>query len=541
MFAAPGLSRADRAGMLEAYKAALADSYKATASGHVWISPESKQLSKGVRPDRAAQVFDNITKSLTGDLAAQLGQDIEYLRSNMMPDLQKDWTLTNPVSDGLVPYDLEAPAKLLVPRYTPLRNTIPRIKGQGTARQFKRITSFTNSGQATAEQLPFFDSTTATTPFNGLALNRPQKINYSGDSKTVPYVELGFSDLVGWKAYFAGLGFDDLLSLSHTALLWSHLMGEERADLYARGGLTGYGGSVAAPTIAAANAGVGGTLAADTYHCYVVGKNGMGKTLASAVASTTTVGATSTITVDVTSEPDGAIFYDLYVGDGAAGFATARFQTQFIGNTVTITEFNAAGALGVDADTSFDNKAYDGFYSVLSDPAQAGYFKRINGDWSTTKPGSELETALVSMWTANGATPEEIHLTGLGAQSLGELTRVGGVSGASSGYRTLVQTGDGGVTIGTAVTGMVNPVTRDIVDINAHRFALPGTALIRSRTLPIQDSEVPAPTAKVNVQDYAAIDWPTIQMSKDTSTYQYGTLVHYAPGWSGLLVGVTNG
>ncbi|HCT79263.1 MAG TPA: hypothetical protein DGT23_22420, partial [Micromonosporaceae bacterium] len=137
--------------------------------------------------------------------------------------------------------------------------------------------------------------------------------------------------------------------------------------------------------------------------------------------------------------------------------------------------------------------------------------------------------------------PDEIYLTGAGAKSLGQLMRVGGASGAASGYRTNTMTGDNGVVMGTAVVGMVNPATRGVVDIHAHRYALPGTALIRSRTLPIQDSEVPAPVAKVNVQDYMAIDWPVIQMSKDTSTYQYGTLIHYAPGWGGLLVGITNG
>ena len=51
----------------------------------------------------------------------------------------KEWSLTNPISTGLVPYDLEAPAKLLTPRPTPLRNSIPRVKGQGANRHFKVI------------------------------------------------------------------------------------------------------------------------------------------------------------------------------------------------------------------------------------------------------------------------------------------------------------------------------------------------------------------------------------------------------------------
>jgi len=38
-----------------------------------------------------------------------------------------------------------------------------------------------------------------------------------------------------------------------------------------------------------------------------------------------------------------------------------------------------------------------------------------------------------------------------------------------------------------------------------------------------------------------ALDWPVIQMSYDVSTYWMGTMIHYAPAWSGLILGITNG
>src|SRR5207302_2067564 len=63
-----------------------------------------------------------------------------------------------------LPIYLEAPAKLLVPRLTPLRNSISRIKGQGTARKFKRILGWSNSGVGgVADQTPLMNSTTAST------------------------------------------------------------------------------------------------------------------------------------------------------------------------------------------------------------------------------------------------------------------------------------------------------------------------------------------------------------------------------------------
>jgi hypothetical protein len=65
-----------------------------------------------------------------------------------------------------------------------------------------------------------------------------------------------------------------------------------------------------------------------------------------------------------------------------------------------------------------------------------------------------------------------------------------------------------------------------------------GCALIRSETLPIPDSEVSETAKVVNVQEYMSIDWPVVQFTYDSSTYQFGTLVHYAPAWSGMIAGI---
>jgi hypothetical protein len=48
---------------------------------------------------------------------------------------------------GLVPFDLQAPAKNLYPVNTPIRNRLPRVGGgQGTATNWKQITAITGSG-----------------------------------------------------------------------------------------------------------------------------------------------------------------------------------------------------------------------------------------------------------------------------------------------------------------------------------------------------------------------------------------------------------
>lgn len=536
-------SSAERAALLEDFKAKMGAEIEATSKGLVHFDMATKTLSKApagyIERSTVADRFENLTKSLTADQLASLGEELSYVQDF----IRKDWTPSNPVSSpGLVPYDLEGPAKVLSPRDTPLRNTIPREKGQGSAREFRRITSITNDGVSggQANAMPFFNSQTSTSNWGSapVVLNRPPKIGYTGDKKSVGYVELGFSDSVSFISQFEGLGFDDIRALSKTALLWAHLLGEERADLYARGSGTGYAGVVSAPSgITTATATTGGTIAAATYFIYVAGNSGQGESALSTVASQVTTGSTSTITITIGTEPAGALNYNVYVGT-VTGAANAHYQGQFVGNVITLTAYNSTSAAPANTDTSASALAYDGFLTVQSVAANGGYLARLNAALSTTTPGGEFDTALQTMFVNNGADPDEIWMTGANRTSLGQLMRVGGASGAASGYRTNVVTGDTSATMSTSVTGFVNSNTNKVLDVKTHRFMPAGAALIRSLSLPIPDSHVTAPTVKVNVQDYMAFDWPLLQMSYDASTYQIGTLVHYAPAWNGLVMGI---
>ena len=543
---------AEQADRLEAYKAAMAESLALTDSGRLRFDRGSRSLVKAAfnDPTSLLATLDSVTKGLSADQAAAMQNDLALLRAN----INKDWTPSNPVSTvsgtaatGLVPYDLEAPAKQLVPRDTPLRNSIPRPKGQGNARQYKRILSYTNAGipGGAASALPFFNSTSTTSTWGGLTLNRPPKISYTGDAKSVGYVELGFSDAVDWVSFFASLGFDDLRALSRTALLWSHLLGEERAMLYGRGSGTGYEGAISAPSaITAVASGSGATITNATYYVYVTALSGPsigGGSLESVPSTVVNTGATTgadTITITVGTEPAGALGYAYYIGT-STGPTNAHFQGTFVGNSVVIhTTPGTGGANPSTSDTSANPNGYDGFLSVLSDSAQSGYVNRVNGTLSTTNPGSEFDTMLTTMYTNNAADPEELWMTAAIRTELNQLMRIGGSSGAASGYRTNVVTGDNGVTMSTTVTGYVNPATSRVADVRVHRFMPAGCVFARTVALPIPDANIPAPVAAVNVQEYMAVDWPDIQMTYDSSTYQYGTLVHYAPAWMGVLLGV---
>lgn len=538
------------AAKLEQYHTMLKGAYAETASGNVHLAdPDSKVLVKGRGRARAnLERLETIEKAFgtPAEGGADFGADLAAMRADLMADIEKDWTPTNPVGGtGLTPYDLEGPAKVLVPRYTPLRNSIPRTKGQGNARKFKRIDSYSNAGipGGAANLSPFFDSATQTATFGGpgnSTFNRPQKISYTGSDWTYSYVELGFSDQVNWKAQFQGLGFDDLRSQSHTALLYSHLMGEERAMLYGRGATSGgYSGIVAAPTgVTLGTATTGGTIPAATYFVYIAAVTGFGQSAVSTVVSQATTGATSTLSITNFTEPTGALYYNVYVGT-TTGIANATLQASFTGTSYTLTSYSVTSTTTLGTDSSFSANAYDGFLTVQSDPTKSGYLRRLNGPFSSILPGSEIDTALTTMFVNNGADPDQIYMTGAVRASYNQLMRNGaGSGGAASGYRTNVNTGNGNAIMGTVVGGHLNPNTGKVVDIITHRFMPQGAVLIRSTSLPLPDAHIPAPVQAVNVQDYMGIDWPVIQMSYDISTYNIGTLIHYAPAWNGLILGV---
>jgi hypothetical protein len=535
------------ASRFEQYKGTLTNEHQKAANGGRAFVPGTGIVEDPAAKSRAiAERVENLTKGLGTDVVTSVQGEIDAIKSALSAEIGKDWSLpgTGANNATLVPYDLEAPAKLLVPRLTPLRNQIPRGKGQGTARQFRRILGWSNAGiGGVADKSPFFDSQVDPgTTFGSLQLRRGAKIEYASDNKSAAYVEMSLSDQVNWVAQYAGQGFDDIRSLSQTALLWAHLGGEERAMLYGRGSSgSGYAGSVAAPTCTATgipNAdGIVGSIPAGTYKVVVTAKTGFGETAVSATVDGVATSTNKSLKIAVTSQPVGSLgVYNVYVSAvGAADASAATFQTTFVGTTHTLTSLSTTGRTAPAADTSVQTLGYDGFLTVQSDPAQSGYFKNLDDQLTTANPGTEVQDALLALYTSVKADPDHIWVDGGTAKQLGDLLKVAN----SSSYR-LQLNGDGhGHFLGSVVTGIENQVTRKMLPFNVHPWMPQGCMLIRSETLPVPDSHVSATAEVISVQEYMSVDWPVVQMTWDASTYWYGTLVHYAPAWSGLICGIT--
>lgn len=530
----------------EQYKGALSAEHQKAAQGGRAFMPGQGIVEDPTAKSRAiAERVENITKSVGADVLQSVQGEIDALKGIVGGDLSKDWQLPGqaPNSATLVPYDLEGPAKLLVPRLTPLRNSLPRGRGQGTARQFRVIDGFSNTGfGGVADKSPFMDSQSTTEMFGQLELRRGKKIEYASHDESVAYVEMSLSDQVNWAAHFAGQGYQDIRSLSQTALLWAHLGGEERAMLYGRGPTAnGYAGAVTPPVISSDTETTGGTIAAGTYAVVVTADTGFGQTAISNNTAQATTGSTSTLTVTVETEPDGSFgTYHLYVSAPGGAASTATLQTTFSGTgtgkpTVTLTSLTTSGATAPSADTSVQDRGYDGFLTVQSDPDRTGYFNRLNAPLSAGgSAGDEVQAAFLSLYQSVKADPDRILVDGATAKQLGDLLK----DSTSSSYR-LQLNGDGhGHFLGSVVTGIENQVTRKMVPFDVHPWMPNGNMLIRSETLPIPDSHIGATAEVISVQEYMSVDWPVVQFTYDASTYWMGTLIHYAPKWSGLISGI---
>jgi hypothetical protein len=594
----------------ERYKDSLRKSHADHDGGRdVFVPYEG--IRKGARPDKAEherrlETVERLSKSLTGDQLAGMQAELDELRGT----LAKDWNQAYPETGGyntqLAPYNLEDPAKILVPRQTPLRNAVPRDNtGRGSALQFRRILGWTNANVGgVADQAPFLASefpaaqglalpqfggqSTAgggVSGTTGVPLRRGQKINYAADSKTVNYTEMSLSDSVSWKAQYIGQGFEDIRQLSHTATLWAHMLGEEKALLYSRGpSANGYKGPITAPAAATTSttATTGGTIPAGTYTIFTTAVGGWGESAPSATQTQVTTGATSTITIATwPAMPAGAVGFNLYMGTGTPynfqAFIAAGSQALTPAG-LTLTAFNStSGTLASNAaDSSANVNGYDGFLTVLLDPSQSGYVATYaanataansvnsiaglsgatvsqgDGPWQVmfkalygagVEPGNYAQSGTATSYGQKLlADPDVVYADGVIRSALGTFVEHGGTTGSSGnpgGYRIQISSDEiSGVKVGSVVTGMVNQTTGKSVDLEVHPFMPVGTSFAWSKTLPVPDSEVASTFAVNNVVDYIGYDWPDIQFTYDFSTYQLGTFVPYAPAWSGAIVGL---
>jgi hypothetical protein len=521
-----------------------------------------KSLSNASSVPGQAPAADPITaieslvanKSLTGDALAGLNSALASQRTAMQ-DIQKDISLTSPLTTSFAAFDLEAPAKLLTPRPTPLRNRIPRKKGVGTSHRVKRITGYTGTGTGgVGNTWPGITEST-TTNFGSIAYERGPKISYAADDLVLPYNSYSLSDSVSFDANFSGMGYQDLRQLSSTSTLYATMLMEERMMLMARGTASGYAGALSAPTVTITkpSAATGQVALTDsTYYVYVtadagISGSGFGESVLTTVSSQTT---SSQVLKLVITPVAGALGYNVYIG-ATTGAANAKYQgtikgttgyvvgagSTAVGDTLVYSTTSAILASRASSDTSAYATGYDGILPTVLG-ANSGYNNRINTVFSTSNPGVEYQTVFASLYDSVKADPDLVLLNGNDRKQLSDAIK----SGSTANYRlTINNPGEaGGTTYGSIVTGLQNEVTGKAVDLEVHPWLPQGVSPVLSFTLPIPDTEVSDVWSNFMVQDYMGIQWPVTQFAYEFSTYFRGTFFCTAPAWNGAVSGIVH-
>ena len=159
--------------------------------------------------------------------------------------LAKAFSQSGSATAGLTFYDLEAPAKRLVPVQTPLRNRIPRVVGgRGIQANWRAITGINTQSISIGISEGNRGGVIATTVAEYFAAFRG----------------LGLEDYVTFEADYAAEGFMDLKATAALGLLDSVMLGEEKVML---GGNTSMAlGTTPTPTLADVSG--SGTLPANT-------------------------------------------------------------------------------------------------------------------------------------------------------------------------------------------------------------------------------------------------------------------------------------
>ena len=496
------------------------------------------------------------SKSLAPDALAGLNNALASQRLAMQ-EIQKDITLTSPLSTSFAAFDLEAPAKLLTPRPTPLRNRIPRKKGVGTSHRVKRILGYTGTGTGGVGQTWPGITETSTQAFGSINYERGKLITYAADDLVLPYNSYSLSDSVSFDANFSGLGYQDLRQLSSTSTLYATMLMEERMMLMARGTASGYSGALSAPTATTGSPAASGSqtaLASNTYYIAVtadagISTTGFGESIASSIG-TETVSTGDVLTVIVSTAVPGALGYNIYVGT-TTGLANLKYQgtlrgtgtftiqgataTGLTGNNAAFTTTGAAASRAT-ADTSAYATGYDGILPTVLG-SNSGFNNSINSTFSTSNPGAEYQTVFARLYDAVKADPDLVLLNGNDRKQLSDAIK----SGSNANYRlTINDPGTSGTTYGSIVTGLQNEVTGKAVDLEVHPWLPQGVSPVLSFTLPIPDTEVSDVWSNFMVQDYMGIQWPVTQFAYEFSTYFRGTFFCTAPAWNGAVSGIVS-
>jgi hypothetical protein len=455
-------------------------------------------------------------------------------------------------STGLVAYDLEAPAKLMVPVLAPLRNMCPRVRSTGgdTATRWKAITAI-NTGNVHA----------------GVSEgNRGALIADAVTDVTASYVGIGLENSVTFEADMAAESFDDAKARAVQNLLNAGILKEEEMLLGGNGNLDL--GTTPTPTSAAA-AGAGPTAGTYTVICValtyegwrrssvangVVGQisrtnadastdtiNGGAAQKSAAATGLTTSGGNLSIVCSVTPVK-GAVGYAWFIGTSGAerlqAITTISTHTQ---TAALSTTSQLASALTAADYSSQGTYSFNGFlYTALK--SSASYF-RDNAAGTLTADGKggvvEINDALGAFYDTSQLQPDAIWTNR--AQVNDITTKCVGT--ATSPFRFNVSGGSnqGSLVGGGKVTEYQSPVDSTIIPIHIHPRMPAGMIMFTTKTLPYALNNVGDVFRMKLRREWHQIEWPLRTRKYEYGVYEDGVFQHVFPPSLGVIGNIKAG
>lgn len=474
---------------------------------------------------------------------------------------QKAFSSTSPLSSGFVPFWLKAPADLIFPNFTILRDKLARTQGQGEFARFKPITAI--SGSQTGQ--PVVDISAAEVPSgNTFPGTNPFSLNPFGaqtaNDLIVPFKYSLLSEAVTLFALLTAQGYEDLSGLASYILLLEMMQGEEYQHL---DGTSVALASVATPTAATATTASGetslsGITAGNNLYIRVTNTNYFGETTPSSAVTVSSVTWANGYVVNVSQLAGvvpGAKNWNIYVGQGTTdpGASGSHLMASGIGGT----QFTLQGAVptgtatpptaDTGTSTSSTHLRQEGFTSVLSSHAGtasgytlpsthvAGYYSAAIGTQLTV---ATLNSALASTFTEWKGTPTDLVVNDQDLANLANDILNQGAGAAA--YQSHIVQSDlpGGIATGLAVSEHRNPINNSVLKMVLHPMLQQGTAYGLSWTVPYATTNVGNCWEFQAVQDYLSIAWPQTSPQLLYTILMIGALIPRAPMFSFMIQGL---
>lgn len=420
--------------------------------------------------------------------------------------VQKDVT----TATGLVAYNLEAPAKLLQPVITPLRNRIFRKGGgMGTAAEWKVINSL---------------DTNRVDLFTGEGL-KAATVNITVVPKTAGFRTLSKGDNNTFQSQWAGRGFEDVKARNITRLLSHVMIMEEQAIIGADTTLA----APAAPTVVV-NDGTG-TVADATLNVFVRAVTNVGRGRKSTATSTGAIanGNDSSLSCSV-AYVDGAVEYQWFVGTAGA----ERLEATTRINSAHITALAGTGALlSATADNHTDALAFEGLIRQITAGGTVVTLPTGTAGTGTAFSMTYWDTLCQTMWDTWKAWPQIVLVNS--AESISITNAVLAANGGPTLYMTNDPSELGKLTGGYRATALINKVTGFATPIIVHPYLKPGTLLAPSFDMPFPASDINNVIEIETRQEYLQIDYPLTAPKWEYEILVDEVLKVFFPGGCGII------